>query len=288
LICIFRFAGYSTTEEDIVTLFKKAESLYDSKQYQLAGICYDEISFLAGNNVIKTKALLRKADCYLLRKEFAKAELVMSRVFYADLNDSLVYLARYKTALSCYLNSNFYEAESQIIQAKSFIQDSNLVYQIYPLYVLVLNERNKYNEAKKVLLDYANFSIKDSLQKVKVFQDIAFQYQDSKIPKLKDPERAKKLSMFLPGTGQLYAGYFGEGALSVSLQLVGLGFTGLCIWQKYYFTGAFVGFSIFQKFYGGGMNRAQFLVEKRNYIKTRTFNDAAKIYVLDNEMLNDR
>jgi hypothetical protein len=89
--------------------------------------------------------------------------------------------------------------------------------------------------------------------------------------------------MILPGVGQLYAGYFWEGALNVTLQLAGLGFTGLCIWQKYYFTGAFVGFSIFQKFYGGGINRTQFLVEKRNHIKIRTFNDEIKKYLFENK-----
>lgn len=284
MICIFRFAGYSATEAELTYLIKKADSLFQAGQYQLAGIGYDEIAYVSGNNIIKTKALINKADCYLARKEFAKAELVLSRIYYADLNDSLVFMARYKTALAAYLNSNFGEAESQVIQAKSLISDSSLVYGIYPLYVLILNENVKYEEAKKVLINYVNHTIQDSIQKAIVIHEIGEYYQESKIPKLKSAEKAKKLSMFLPGTGQLYAGYFWEGALNVSLQLVGLGFTGLCVWKQYYFTGAFVGFSIFQKFYGGGMNRAQFLVEKRNYIKTRTFNDAIKNYVLEHKV----
>lgn len=286
LICIFRFAGYSATEADINLLFKKADSLFQVKQYQLAGISYDQIAYLSGENIIKTKALLKKADCYLIRKEFAKAEIVLSRIYYADLNDSLVYLSRYKTALASYLNSNFGEAESQVIQAKSLIGDTNLVYNMYPLYVLILNENKKYAEAKVALKAYANYLIDDTLQRRKVLEEIEFRYQTSKIPVLKSPEKAKKLSMFLPGAGQLYAGYFWEGALNVTLQLAGLGFTGLCIWKKYYFTGAFVGFSIFQKFYGGGMNRAQFLVEKRNHIKTRTFNDSVKKYLLEDKALH--
>jgi hypothetical protein len=281
LICIFRFAGYSATEADINLLFKRADSLFHSQQYQLAGIGYDQIAYLSGDNILKTKALLKKADCYLVRKEFGKAELVLSRIYYADLNDSLVYSARYKSALASYLNSNFGEAESQVIQAKSFINDTILVYQIYPLYVLILNENRKYHEAKGILKAYVHYAIDDTTEQRLVLEEVELRYQESKIPKLKSVEKAKKLSMFLPGTGQLYAGYFWEGALNVSLQLVGLGFTGLCVWQKYYFTGAFVGFSIFQKFYAGGMTRAQFLVEKRNYIKTRTFNDSVRKYLLE-------
>lgn len=286
MICIFRFAGFSATEAEISLLFKRADSLFQTNEYQLAGIAYDQIAYMSGDNIITTKALLKKADCYLVRKEFAKAEIVLSRIFYADLSDSLVYLARYKTALASYLNSDFGEAESQVIQAKSLLNDSNLVYQIYPLYVLILNESRKYEEAKLVLSEYAKHLVKDSLQRLAILQEIDQQYENSRIPKLKNPEKAKKLSMFLPGTGQLYAGYFWEGALNVTLQLAGLGFTALCIWQKYYFTGAFVGFSIFQKFYGGGMNRAQFLAEKRNYLTTRKFNDGVKTYMIENRALN--
>jgi hypothetical protein len=280
LICIFRCAGYSATEAEINLLFKKADSLYLLKQYQLAGIHFDQIAYLAFDNTIKTNALLKKADCYLERKEFAKAEIVLSRIYYADLNDSLIFNCRFKTALASYLNSNFGEAESQVIQAKSFISDTNLVYQIYPLYVLILNESRKYEEAKHALIAYVKHHVKDSLSSLKLIKEIESYYQLGKIPIMKNPEKAKKLSMFLPGTGQIYAGYFWEGALNVSLQLVGLGFTGLCIWNKYYFTGAFVGFSIFQKFYGGGMNRAQFLAEKRNYVNARKFNDNAKNIVM--------
>ena len=288
MICIFRFAGYSAIEVDFNILFKRADSLFQSQQYQMAGIGYDQIAYLSGENIVKTKALLKKADCYLARKEFAKAEIVLSRIYYADLNDSLIYFARYKTALASYLNSNFSEAESQVIQAKSFINDSGLVYQFYPLYVLILNESKKYQEAKEVLIAYATHLVKDTLQKKIILNEIEQQYQTSKIPKLKDPEKAKKLSMFLPGTGQLYAGYFWEGALSVSLQLVGLGFTGLCVFYKYYFTGIAVGTSIFQKFHVGGMNRSEFLVNKRNHLETRIFNDKIVNYILENKDLIGR
>lgn len=246
----------------------------------MAGIHYDQIAYLAGDNSVKTNALLKKADCYLERKEFAKAEMVLARIYYADLTDSMIFFGRYKSALASYLNSNFGEAESQVIQAKSFLLDSNLVYKMYPLYVLILNESRKYEESRNILTSYVNYEVQDSSTKVKLLSQIEEHYHMSHIPKMKNPEKAKKLSMFMPGTGQLYAGYFWEGALNVSLQLAGLGFTGLCIWNKYYFTGAFVGFSIFQKFYGGGMNRAQFLTEKRNYKLQRKFNDRAKEIVM--------
>jgi tetratricopeptide (TPR) repeat protein len=280
LICIFRFAGFSATEGNTQIIARKADSLYQLKQFQLAGIYYDQVVYLAQDNTTKTKALLSKADCYLERKDFTKAEAVLSRIFYADLNDSLIYLSRYKSALASYLNSNFSEAESQVIQAKSFIADTTLLVNIFPLYVLILNESRKYKEAKEVLLSYISATLLDSIYKAKLMSEVELYYQDNHTPRLKSPDKAKKLSMFLPGTGQLYAGYFWEGALNVGLQLFGLGFTGVCVYNRYYFTGGLIGFAIFQKFYGGGMNRAQFLTEKRNYKLTRKFNDGVKKIVL--------
>lgn len=276
LICIFRFAGFSATDKDIELLWQKADSLYQIKQFQLSGIYYDKIAYLSADNVTKTKSLLKKADCYLERKEFKNAEMVLSRVFYAELSDSLVYLCRYKSALSSYLNGNFSEAESQVIQARTLIADTLMLTDMLPLYVLILNESRKYAEAKHVLLTYVNKKVKDATQRANSILEIETYYHNNHIPRLKNPEKAKELSMFLPGSGQLYAGYFWEGALNVGLQLFGLGFTGLCVYHKYYITGALVGFAIFQKFYGGGINRAQFLTEKRNYKLTRRFNDGAK------------
>ncbi len=280
MICIFRLGGFSATDNNTILLFQKADSLFAHNKFQEAGIVYDYIAYLSGDNVIRSKALIKKADCYLERKEFSQSSNVLSRIFYSGLNDSISSEARYKSALASYLNGDFSEAESHLLQAKTFIRDSSLTYAMYPLYIMVLNELHQYKEAALACKNYITYSIHDSLQKESLLKQIEIMYQASKVPQLKSPEKAKNLSMFLPGMGQLYAGYFWEGALNVGLQLVGLGFTGVCIWQQYYFTGGLIGFSIFQKFYTGGMTRAVFLVEKKNYLITQKFNRTVKDFLL--------
>jgi hypothetical protein len=111
--------------------------------------------------------------------------------------------------------------------------------------------------------------------------EISALYESDKIPRLKNIEYAKKLSMFLPGMGQLYCGYFWEGSLSLGLQIIGLGLTGLSIYHRYYFTGSTLAFGIFQKFYAGGLNRTEFLARKRNYTSVRAFNDSRKDFILN-------
>jgi hypothetical protein len=100
------------------------------------------------------------------------------------------------------------------------------------------------------------------------------------IPKYKSEKKAGKLSSFLPGTGQIYAGYFAEGVVSVLFQLAGLSFGVYSFFIKNYITSVLIGYSFFQKFYLGGVQRAEFLVRKRNYLVKRKFNDKAKNYIL--------
>lgn len=262
-------------------MVQRADSLFAQGQYQLAGIVYEEVSYLSVDNEIKAQALLSKADCYLAKQQYSKAQTVLTRIYYPELNDTLVYESRYKTTLAAYLNSDFNYAVSQVILATSLLSDSSLFIHIYPLYAMVLNEQHKWDSSKQVVLKYINFVEKDPILKLKYTQEIHSFYAAKKIPKLKSPEKAKMLSTFLPGTGQLYAGYFWEGAINVTLQLVGLGATAIGIYNKYYFTSAFVGFGLFQKFYAGGMNRSMFLANKRNYVMTRKFNAPIRDYLLN-------
>ncbi len=281
MICIFHFGGYSATNSGTNGIEKKGDSLFKAGQFQLAGLYFEKLSFLASDNKTKTTALLKKADCYLARKDFGNAQSVLSRIFYGEISDSLVFVAQHKTALCAYLNSDFTLAESQIILIKEFIADSSISIRAYPLYALILNESQKWLEAKSVLNDFVNFTVKNPELASGLRNEISGLYETNNIPKLKDIEYAKKLSMFLPGMGQLYCGYFWEGSLSLGLQIIGLGLTGLSIYHRYYFTGSTLAFGIFQKFYAGGLNRTEFLARKRNYTSVRTFNDSRKEFILN-------
>lgn len=73
------------------------------------------------------------------------------------------------------------------------------------------------------------------------------------------------MSTFLPGLGQMYAGYPLEGIFNLGLQSTCLGLGLYSAYYKYYLTGYFEGFALFPKFYFGGTIRTEYLVEKKNY-----------------------
>jgi hypothetical protein len=167
------------------------------------------------------------------------------------------------------------------MQALALIEDSSLTLHLMPFHALVFNEQQRWAEAKSVLLRYLERLSLPEDEKKKWKQSIGNQYETKKIPRLKNPEKAKMLSAFLPGLGYLYAGNISEGFWNVALQTLGLGLTGVGIFYGYYFTSAFVSISIFQKFYAGGINRSSFHARKWNYEKSRDFNLACKNLVID-------
>lgn len=273
MICIFHLGGFSANN------WQKADSLFDAGNFFLAGIEYERIAYNPSSNIDLTNALLKKGDCLLAQNNFSEAEYSLSRIRFNDLPDSLLYLARYKNAFASYLNSNFQNAESQLIQLQNFIEDSTYIVKSFLLHGLILNELDSFDLAKEKIKQYISYYYKNEDKKQKL-KSLELMYCLKEIPKYKSEKKAAKLSTFLPGTGQIYAGYFAEGAVSVLFQLAGLGFGVYSFLIKNYITSVIIGYSFFQKFYLGGVNRSEFLVRKRNYLVKRKFNDKAKNYIL--------
>jgi hypothetical protein len=276
-ICTFLCAGSLTKTFAGNSI---ADSLYRAGQYYDAAIEYEREGFVVPVNSTKTIALINKAKCLALLGKYEDGEHCLGRIEYSGLPDSLVYQGRYEYALCAYLGQDFGNAESQLLQLQFFVPDSMLTRESLPLFSLVLNELHKWEEAKQKLLNYVRLSSVPLQTKDSINQVINEVYAHKKFPKLKSLKKAQTLSYILPGTGQIYAGYFWEGAASASIQLAALAFTGYCVYVHYYIAAFVAGYSTFQKFYMGGINRLEYLVGKKNYELTRAYNDPLKEKIL--------
>ncbi len=276
LICTFLLGGYSISSAQH-GVFNEPDSLFKIKLYDEALVAFERINYFQTEPAIKTEALFRKAEKLKQLKRFNDAEKCLNRIDLSELSDSVSYKVRYQTALCAYLGGNFTDAESYLTQLFFYLPDSTVNCKALPLFSLVLNELHKWKEAEHKLLLFAKFS----KEKDSIANQIHTLYSLKKIPKLKNMEKAKLLSSIIPGSGQMYAGYFWEGLGNASLQAVCLGFTGMAIWQKYYISSLFVGYSTFFRFYQGGILRVEYLVNKKNYELTRNYNATLKPYILN-------
>jgi len=272
---MFLLGGFLTSNAQ-QNAFTNADSLFKTKQVDEALIAYERINYFSNDASIKTEALYQKAYKLKQLKRFDDAEKCLNRIDLSELLDSISYNIRYQTALNAYLGSHFTDAESYLTQLFFYLPDSTLNYKALPLFALVLNELHKWAEAKEklnhyCLLTHCNDSVKTMSMAL---------YEPKKIPKLKNMNKAKLLSTILPGTGQMYAGYFWEGLGSASIQIACLAATGVAIWQKYYVSSLFIGYSTFFRFYQGGLLRVEYLVNKKNYELTQKYNLELKNHII--------
>ena len=82
--------------------------------------------------------------------------------------------------------------------------------------------------------------------------------------KLKNPKKAKLMSFFVPGLGQMYSGKVGKGLLSLGLTggFVALGvYAGI---NKHYIFALVSAMGISQRFWLGGARYAEFLAKQHN------------------------
>lgn len=275
LICICLCAGFSTNASNN-SIFHLADSLRNAGLYEIAAIEYERVYYSSDNAAIQAQALILKSECLKNLEKFELAEKCLSRINYSQLNDSLTFLAHGQTALCAYLAGNFANAESQLLQMKHYVKDTAKVKQSLLIYALVLNELHKWDEAKFKIFEWIDFFVANEADKESLKNDFEKLYHKKNQPKIKNPQKAKVLSSIIPGSGQMYAGYWGEGAANASLQGLALLLTAYGIYTGFYFTAGIVWFGLFQKFYAGAIMRTVYLTEKRNYQKTRKYNDDLK------------
>jgi hypothetical protein len=277
LICILPFAGLST---DYSVELKTADSLQAIGLLEDAIIAYEFAAYSADNNSVRTIALIKKADCLIIAGKNEAAEKCLTRLNYYDISDSLQYLARYKTALYNYLNTNFEESAAQLEMVAQFLPDS-LSMRSKPLFALALNELRKWGEAKAQLqLWNIYYHSEDSAAFEAIDQAIAAAYSPKNYPKFKDPAKAQIWAQIIPGSGQLYSGYIFDAAFTSAMVLSGLGIAayGVLV-AKYYVTGIMLGYGIFQRFYIAGQNRSEYLARKKNYKTKIHYNDELKDWI---------
>lgn len=281
LIYIFLCAPFLIKANLPDSIFQAGDSLFKAGSFFKAGIEYEYIAFFADSTNIKTIAKNKRIDCFTQLGKFEQAQNYAEKVPIFNTSDTLKYEIIYKRALNAYLAGNFGNAKAHFMQLKHYFPNDVITSDDNVLYILILNELNEWQNAKNEALDWIQkieiqHETKDSL--IKVVQNF---YSDKRIPKLKSVKKAQTFSTFVPGSGQVYAGYPLEGVFNLTLHLASLAFAAEEILAGYYITGYLGGFGMFQKLYFGGIRRTEYLTNKTNYKRSQEFNQKAKEFILD-------
>ena len=249
LIFIFLLSLFITNK----TFSQDSLSELDLQYFQLV-----EDFYLESDPNKKGELLLAQVSVLKEQKKFHKG-LELLNEFRIPVNDSLKFCIGTQKALLNFAEGNDKLALLEI--QKLEYGSSNLKftkdYQILKVIVFTKNgiiEELQTKDSDKVFTGHF-----DSLK-------FSAWIEEYKNLKLKKPSRAEWLSTFVPGLGQTYSGYVGEGIAGFGLNAIALGFIGYNFFLTNYLTVFTVGSGVMQKFYFGGRRRAYYLAEKRNEI----------------------
>lgn len=253
--------------------FHVGDSLRRAGNFPLAAVEYERVIFESDVPRVRAQAALKKAGCLKLSGLFAEAAMTLDGINMAGLADSFRYRILFESALDAYLAHQPNEAFSKLENIGHFYPDSSDNRDILFLKILSLNEMNRWEEAhplyKAFITAYGTAG-----------DASADPYRQ--IPKLKDPDKAERLSAYLPftGAGLFYAGSVKEGILSVLLQAGFISFGVHSVLLERYITGVLIGVGGYAAFYKGGVRRARSLAETNNKKKAMAFNAAVREHLL--------
>ena len=271
-ICIFLFGILSTDRIDASDNFMNALRLYNEGKFFVASIEFERAIFYETDIPKIAQCKYYKSLCFKNSGELVRAIDELDGISLYNLPDTLLFLIRYESALCNYLNNDPNKAIWLIDEIRLSNTGSTDVLNITPLNILCLNSIRKWEDA----LNLWNFLIMnsdlDEPERKKLTEEIDEIYNDKGLPKFKKPGKAENLSRFIPGSGQIYSGAFGEGSFNFLMNVSILGFAAYEFYTQYYFTGYFVGLGLLNKTYNGGIRRAGILADKRNQKTMDEFN----------------
>lgn len=221
----------------------------------------NEYAFYADTTDKKYVHLLNKIDILLANGEITQANKDVERIpSYAIPTNQLSHYYK-TTALCAYLNQETENAHS-IIQQYELTDSAGLIQDtaaqlLKCLIMLSMDDYNSLEQSFDFIKTKYNISNKVSIE-------IDSLIEVGKNLKLKSIKKSTYLSALIPGLGQVYTGHLEEGLVNFGLNLTTLGFTALCIYKGYYATGILIGYTMFQRFYTGGLRRAEKLTVDYN------------------------
>lgn len=250
-------------------LFQKADSLFAAGLFFQSTIEYERILFEYEAPGVQREALIKKAMALKNQERYTEAIRELNRIAIRSANDTLLATRTYHLAVCHYLNGNYQETLAIIDMYEYALDGHPLLYDILIIKTLSNNHLFKFEDAEISLRQITEQQAHESNTLNNILADI---YERGKTPRYRNPERAHDFSIVIPGSGHLYAGAFGEGAINFLLNASALSFGVWQVYTGYYFTGYVVGVTFLERFHTGGKKRSSVLAEIKNIENTNKLN----------------
>lgn len=270
--CIFLLTLFSINRICASDYFSNALRIYSEGRFFEASIEFERAIYYESDSNRIAISRYYKSLCYKESGEYDRALEELGKIKMESLPDSIFLVFGYEKVLCSYLNEDLNRALFNIDKVYQRFKDTLRILEFLPLNILCLNSCRQWNNAM-ILWNYYidNSSLNDSVKR-NFRQEVNRLYEKKNIPGFYFEDKAEKLSTYLPGSGQIYGGALPEGLFNLSINGTLLYYAFSQFYNKFYFTGYFVGLKLFNKFYSGGIRRAKSLAVEKNEKGIKTFN----------------
>lgn len=214
----------------------------------------------------------KKALCYKQLNQFDRALNELQPIYFSNPGDSLYLPVCYEQSLCYYFVGEPARALWKIDEYLHRSNDSASLNYFASVKILCLNKLHRWEEAENVFLQYVKMQNFSNERKAAYTQIVTCLYDKKYRPRIKSEQKAENFSRFIPGSGQAYAGEFGEGVVNFLMNASVLVFSGYQIYNGFYITGYLAGLGFFNKTYHGGIRRAGVLAGEKNKKEVLEFN----------------
>lgn len=255
--------------------FSNAARLFSEGRLFEASIEFERVIFYANDSVRTAQCRYYKALCYKGMEDYDRAMKELKNIRAERMPDSIFIMIRYEEAFCEYMTGNELAALDYIEEIKKKFSDNPCVTKTIPLNILCLNACRRWDEALALWTIFIDNSALPDSEKESCINEVTRLYSKKSLPKLYSQKKAALLSCFIPGSGQMYDHSAGEGLVSLLLNVAFLGFGAWEFYTGYYLTGYFFGLRMSNRFYLGGIRRANDLAREKNEEGIRKFNFAS-------------
>ena len=256
----------------------EAEALMLQGQYTEANLAYEYVAFKSSDQAVITNARLGRARALKKMHAYDRGLEVLDAINIMTADETVRPTLIYEMVLLSFLNENYQEVLSRGQMGIALVSGSEYAKPVNLLLALAALEEYNWEKVdsfgNRYLSDISNSVLRDSL--TKQFSSLL----NRELPKLKDPEKARKWSTIIPGSGQIYAGKVMDGLYNFGLHAVVLGISGWTFLSGFYVTGWLSGATLLQKLHSGGQIRAVDLCEKENRLKIQTYSQPVKNFLI--------
>ncbi|MCD6346557.1 MAG: hypothetical protein J7L96_03965 [Bacteroidales bacterium] len=278
LLCSFLCVIISANAQDNIS---NARVLFDHGKYQEANLAYEYAAYKSNDPTEIIQAKIGRARALKKMHAYERGLEVLSSINLLTATNSLRPALVYETVLLSFLNHDYQGALAQGQMGTGILRGTEYEGPVYYMLALAALEESEWETAKAFGDSYISnmgLSNPDSTSYLTRKYDSLMTRQ---LPKLKDPDKARKWSTIIPGSGQIYAGAIGDGLYNFGLHAVVLGISGWAFLSGYYVTGWFSGSTVLQKFHSGGQIRAVEICEKRNRLKIREYSQPVNEFLIN-------